>query len=150
MGTETGSGSKVVVHYLDGRLLKGTTRDFSPNKPEFHVHPDGDESAEAVKVTLAPLKAIFFVKTFQGSRDRQRDNSFIRSSGQGRRILVIFKDGEAIAGFTTGYAPDRPGFFLIPADHGSNNLRIFAVTTAVKKVEWVSVPAPVPTGSAGR
>ena len=34
----------------------------------------------------------------------------------GRKIKVLFKDGETIVGTTQGYQPGRPGFFLVPAD----------------------------------
>ncbi len=33
--------------------------------------------------------------------------------------------------------PNRPGFFLFPADPKSNNVRVFAVTTAVRKVHYL-------------
>jgi hypothetical protein len=147
---ETGAASRVVVRYVDGRLLKGTTQDFFPNKPVFHVYPEDDENADPVEVTLAPLKALFFVKTYQGDKDHEKENSFLNAKGQGRRIQVTFKDGEVMAGFTMGYAPDRPGFFLIPADPESNNLRVFVVAAAVTKVEWISAPQPVPVGAADR
>ncbi|HXI03482.1 MAG TPA: hypothetical protein VNI57_09935 [Candidatus Saccharimonadales bacterium] len=150
MGIPAGAVSQVVVHHLDGRLLKGTTRDFFPNKQVFHVYPEGTDNPEAVEVTLSLVKALFFVKTFEGNKDHRKDNSFEDAKGQGRRILVIFKDGETMAGFTNGYAPDRPGFFIIPADPRSNNLRVFVVNSAVSKVEWVSAPRPQPVGAPGR
>ncbi len=31
----------VVVRFLDGRILKGTTQDFAPNKTEFHLYEGG-------------------------------------------------------------------------------------------------------------
>jgi hypothetical protein len=141
MSNVQGSALRVVVRYLDKQLLKGTTRDFSPNKPEFHVHPCGDEKNAPVKITFAPLKAVFFVKTFEGNKDHVEDLTFDNARGQGRRIKVTFSDGEVITGFTVGYAPDRLGFFLLPADRASNNERIFVLTKAVTKVEWLPLKA---------
>jgi len=150
MTNDQASVLRVVVRFLDKRMIKGTTRDFSPNKTEFHVHPGGDEKAAPIKLTLTPLKAVFFVKTFDGNKEHVEDDSFFNAKGQGRRIKVTFKDGEVMVGFTVGYAPDRPGFFLIPADPASNNMRVFAVTSAVAKVQWLSALQPAPVGAAGR
>ena len=50
---------QVVAHYTDGRMLKGTTQDFNPNRPSFHIKPVG--GGPAVEVRCALLKAIFFV-----------------------------------------------------------------------------------------
>lgn len=148
MVSPTGAASRVVVHFLDGRLLKGTTRDFFPNKQVFHVYPEGAENAAAEEIGLSELKAVFFVRTFEGDPDRHRDNSFENARGQGRRILVTFKDGETIAGFTMGYAPGRSGFFMIPADAESNNMRIYVVTSAVTTVRWAAAARePEPVGA---
>ena len=51
-------------------------------------------------------------------------------------VQVTFKDGETLVGATQGYQPDRPGFFLTPADPKSNNERIFVVTKAVARVSF--------------
>ena len=139
MTAPTSTTLNVVARYLDGKMLKGTTRDFTPNRGEFHVHPDGNEKAP-VKVTLASLKAIFFVKSFAGSKEHVENNDVAQARGTGRRVLVTFKDGETVAGFTVGYAADRPGFFVVPADPKSNNLRVFVVNAAVDRVEFVAAP----------
>jgi hypothetical protein len=57
---------------------------------------------------------------------------------QGRKVEVIFKDGEALVGSTQGYQADRPGFFMVPADPQSNNERIFVVAKAVQKVSFLT------------
>jgi len=49
-----------------------------------------------------------------------------------------FKDGEVIVGFTTAYSAERQGWFLLPADEGSNNLRIFVVNVAIADVQFMS------------
>ena len=50
-------------------------------------------------------------------------------------IRVTFSDDEIIVGYSTGYSPNRQGFFMISADKGGNNERIFVITSATKKVE---------------
>lgn len=142
MTIDSSSHLLVVARYRDGRLLKGTTRDFSPLRPEFHLHPDGDAAAPAVKVTVSSLKAVFFVRTLEGDRSHVDEAGFQHAKGQGRRIKVSFKDGEVMVGFTVGYAANRPGFFFIPADPDSNNLRAFIVAPAVARVDFLPLREP--------
>jgi hypothetical protein len=55
----------------------------------------------------------------------------------GRKIQVAFKDGELMLGTTQGYQPNRPGFFVVPADAQSNIERCFVVTAATQEVKFV-------------
>lgn len=130
-------GRLVVARFIDGRVVKGTTHDFAPNKTEFHLYEGGDERNRAVAVSTDVLKAVFFVKSFEGDRTHKVDNSFRHAQGQGRKIKVTFQDGEEMAGFTMGYSASKPGFFLIPADPKSNNARVYVLNAAVAKAEWV-------------
>jgi len=41
---------------------------------------------------------------------------------QGKQVEVTFADGEIMVGSTLGYDPNRPGFFVFPADPNCNNL----------------------------
>ncbi|HET6277361.1 MAG TPA: hypothetical protein VFG08_01110 [Candidatus Polarisedimenticolia bacterium] len=137
MTNDRASHLLVVARCQDGRTLKGTTRDFSPLRAEFHLHPEGDGGAPAVKILVASLKAVFFVRTLEGDGSHVDGADFQHAKAQGRRIRVTFKDGEVMAGSTVGYAPNRPGFFFIPADPDSNNLRAFIVSQAVARVEFL-------------
>jgi hypothetical protein len=51
------------------------------------------------------------------------------------KVRITFFDGEILEGTTQGYAPERNGFFVVPLERDSNNLRIFVISSAVKKVE---------------
>jgi hypothetical protein len=51
------------------------------------------------------------------------------------KARITFFDGEILVGTTQGYTPERDGFFVVPLERDSNNLRIFVVSSAVKKVE---------------
>jgi hypothetical protein len=130
------SGSSVVARFVDGRVLKGTTHDFAPTKPVFHLHGVCDASERGLAVPVGSLKALFFVRNFEGDSRHVENLDVANASGQGRRIVVTFLDGEVVAGFTTGYAKDKQGFFVVPADPKSNNARIYVVTTSVKSVSW--------------
>jgi hypothetical protein len=129
---------KVVARYIDGRTVKGFSQDFFPNKDRFHVSPADKSSDEGIEVFFKVLKAVFFVRDFAGDaqyNERKEYNQGDKPSG--RKIEVTFKDGEVLVGTTMGYDPNRPGFFLFPADPKSNNIRVFAVTTAVRKVRYL-------------
>ena len=48
---------KIVVRFADGRLLKGTTDNFNPNEPEFHLTPvptSGSHMADAKEPVKIP------------------------------------------------------------------------------------------------
>lgn len=51
---------------------------------------------------------------------------------QDRSIAWSREDAEV--GTTQGYQAGRPGFFVVPADKGSNNERCFVVTAATAEV----------------
>jgi hypothetical protein len=136
------SGSAVVARFLDGRVLKGTTHDFAPSKPVFHLHGVCDAASRGLSVPISALKAVFFVKSFEGNAKHVENLDVNAATGQGRKIVVTLLDDEVIAGFTTGYAKDKQGFFLVPSDPRSNNARIYVVTAAVKHVAWAELVMP--------
>lgn len=131
--------NKVVVRFADGRIVKGTTADFVPTKDLFHLNPVTDTAgAKLIEINKSELKALFFVKDFEGDSRHVESNAFIPSSPPaGRKIRVEFNDGEILVGTTTGYQPGRPGFFVMPADSSSNMERCYIVTAATKKVDFV-------------
>jgi small nuclear ribonucleoprotein (snRNP)-like protein len=129
---------KVVVRYVDGRVVKGTTQDFFPNKDRFHLLSDTAVPEEPAEVLIRDLKAVFFVKDFGGNpgyNERKEYNN--GDKAQGRKVEILFVDGEKLVGSTLGYDPNRLGFFLFPVDPESNNMRVFAVTAAVKSVRYI-------------
>ena len=123
--------NKVVAHYRDGRIVKGTTTDFSPMKDSFHLIT---LDKTAVEVLLTQLKALFFVKNFEGNRQYRERKEFDLAKVYGRKIICKFEDGEMLMGYTQGYDPKRKGFFVFPADPASNNEKIFVVSSPTLKV----------------
>ncbi len=124
---------QVVVHYANGRLVKGQATDFFPNKETFHMTEK--DSQETSEIKVAELKGIFFVKKFEGNPTRHERKEMERA-GMGKRIQVKFKDGEVLIGYTSGYSPDRIGFFVFPSDPESNNEKVFVVTAATENVSF--------------
>ena len=127
--------SKIVVHFLDGSLVKGWSPDLFPNKATFHLtERDTDEAKE---IRLADLKGIFFVKDWGGGGERGSRRYEVERAGLGRRVRVTFQDGEVIEGYTNGYSPDRLAFFLFPPDPDDNTERVLVVNDATADVKLV-------------
>ena len=129
--------NKVVVRFRDGRVVKGHTNDFFPNRDRFHVTEE-KEGKNVIEIPLSLLKAVFFVEEFDGKEVHSSHNDFNKESFSktpGIKLKVTFSDGEVIYGSTTGYSPDRQGFFLLPVNKESNNNRIFVVRESTKDVE---------------
>ena len=129
--------NRVVVHFRDGKILKGYTYDFNPNKEIFHVS-DAEDSARIVEVSASLMKALFFVKTFEGNRNHPDPHDFSTEtfkSSPGLKVKVTFFDQEVMYGSTHGYAPNRKGFFISPANRELNNDRVYVVKDSTVSVE---------------
>jgi len=124
----------IVVNFKDQRILKGKTNDFLPNKNRFHLEQIDGSTTDIV---VEDLKAIFFVKDFEGNKNHKDSYNDILSNA-GKKTRVEFLDGETIYGYTLGYSPERQGFYLTPADLTGNNERIFIVLSSTKHVQFVS------------
>ena len=129
--------NKVVVRFQDGSMVKGYTHDFNPNREIFHV-TEVQEGGKVIEVFPSLLKAVFFVKTFEGNKDHRSSDDFSMESLKnvpGLKVKVTFSDGEVMYGSTHGYAPERKGFFIFPADKESNNDRAFIIVESTDEVE---------------
>lgn len=131
--------NRIVVRYKGGTVVKGVTHDFIPEKPKFHlVHQDG--RIEEIDAEL--LKAIFFVKTYEGDKTYQEKRGFTGvdpKNIRGIKVKITFLDNEVIYGSTMGYNKQRKGFFVLPADPASNNFRIYVVASAIKEIKLGSL-----------
>jgi hypothetical protein len=120
---------KVVLHFLDGMLIKGTTSDFSEEQTWLHLTKRKTE--ETIRVALSELKAIFFVKSFDGHQ-QHAEQMYLPSLS--RKIVVAFKGGEKIGGDVTEMLPEKIGFFLYISDWRSNNEKIFVLNTGTEEI----------------
>lgn len=120
---------EVVIHYVNGTVVRGRTADFHQRKPDFHVSAlDG----RILTVPVHQLKAVFFVRSLNGNPRRTDAPGY--GSGYGRRARVLFVDGEVIEGRVESINREGAGFFLEPGDPDSNNERVFCVLAAVSDV----------------
>jgi hypothetical protein len=134
--------NEVVAHFLDGRIVKGSSLDVDPGRPTCHVRaPD----RTVMEVKLADLKALYFVKSLTGDPAHQDAQAIDPADARGRgafRIAITFADGEQLVGLTVRYPPVRPFFFVLPADPGSNNIRILVNRAAVTAMTQPPEPKP--------
>src|SRR5262249_14198433 len=127
--------NRVVAHFRDGRTLKGTTDDFIPTRPHFHIH--GVKDGKTVLVSQSELKALFFVRNLEGDPHRVDIPAFTRGPAEnayGRKIAVRFPDNELICGYSVAYSTAREGFFMSTMDALGNNDRIYVVLSPGVKV----------------
>jgi len=132
----------VVVRYRDGKMIKGVTHDFGPQKKVFHVSAGEKHGrtldARVFEISLSELKAVFFVKSLEGRQDFSSLREVVEEKLEAQglmKVKITFFDGEMLLGTTHGYNPEREGFFIVPLERDTNNLRVFVVSSAVKEVE---------------
>ncbi|HET6352234.1 MAG TPA: hypothetical protein VFG89_08910 [Coriobacteriia bacterium] len=128
--------NKIVARFTDGHVLKGTTIDFATDKKNFHLTVVGEIDPQVV--WAKDLKALFFVKDFTGDPAHVEANEFVADPPPvARKIRVKFNDGEVLIGSTTGYKPNRAGFFITPADDSSNIERAYVQLEAVDEIDFL-------------
>jgi hypothetical protein len=135
---------KVILRFVDGKMLKGFIKDLKLDGDHLFIE---DETSHQLKVRTKELKAIFYVRRFEGDRSYQEKKTFSGTRPNSKRIFIKFKDGENMMGFIEGEIPWQRGFFLesmkekiftvIPVDEDSNNIKILIFTTSVKDVAMI-------------
>ncbi len=124
--------SKVVVRLQDKTLLKGKISKFSPFYNFFHLELLNGDS---VIVKIDKIKAMFFVKSFQGDKQykyKYEDKLF----WVGDKITLKFDDGEEIVGYSQHFDFTPRGYFITPADVDGNNTYIFASKSAIDSMSF--------------
>jgi len=127
---------RLVVRYADGRLLKGYSQPFTASSGSLQVWPKPNAPLMTrITVPLAYVKAVFFVRDFDGDPDRVEHHDS-QPREHGRPIAVTFLDGETLVGTTMSYRTDTVGFFIRPVDEAGNNMRIFVGSRAIRHVQF--------------
>ncbi|MHC4660363.1 MAG: DUF6982 domain-containing protein [Planctomycetota bacterium] len=130
----------VVARYQNGRVVKGVTRDFHPTRHSFHIYPTEETYLKkGVEILVSELKALFFVKTLEGNpqyiKKREFPEEYIKS--RGKKCIVAFKDGEIMYAYSQAYDKAKAGFFVFPADEGTNNKRVFVIRDAIIGIQFI-------------
>src|SRR5262249_5869875 len=129
---------KIVAHLDKRRLIKGFIEDWPDaanlrSQSAYIVPPDRvrvrkEGSKESIDVRLDEIKALFFVKSFEGSKVYNEVKFFTaHPEVPGLWVRLKFKDNEATEGvvFNSLHFLVNPGFFLKPPDPGSNNELVY-------------------------
>lgn len=127
----------VVANLLSGEVVKGISLDVDASKPLCHIRTD----AGVVKVKLADVKALFFVRDLAGDPQRNDQQAVAPDDPRQRGATIVeirFKDGERIVAFTNRYPPRGAFHFVAPVDPASNNSRILVNQGAVASLVLVS------------
>jgi len=154
MPPETSSDSrlKVVAHGNDGRLYKGFLQEsartlaISEGVPRPAELPatlvitatDGAEHS----VALHELKALFFVKSFEGSKQYTELKFFsAHPVVEGIWARLNFYDNETIEGviYNSLHFLTHDGFFLKPPDPRSNNQMMYVLKSSLRDFRILGV-----------
>ena len=137
---------KVVAHFIDHTIVKGTSADVDPKRPMCHIQTP---ERSVVEVDLKQVKALFFVKDFGGKPGYDEihqiasNDSRVRGS---RQVRIRFADGEELGGLMNRFPPLGPFFFMLPLDPQSNNIRILVNRESIATMEPIDnqpdAPAP--------
>jgi hypothetical protein len=139
--SEVATRRKVVIRYVDGSLLRGY---MSPEDEaalqENVTEPFVVQAADGNPREVNPpeIKAIFFVKSFEGSPNYSEFKVFTnRPNGRGVWIRVQFRDGEIMEGVTPNSLSTylNPVFYLTPPDPASNNQTVLVSKRSLKEMQ---------------
>lgn len=136
---------KVVAHARDHKLIKGYTDALPTTDLEAWLHsPEIDvpkviplreaESDQKVMVRLNSLKALFFVKSFEGRKEYKEVKFFdSQPTIEGLWVRVTYYDKESSEGVVRNslHHVTGAGFFLKPPDPQSNNAFIYVVKSSL-------------------
>lgn len=132
---KAGTGRKLVLRFRNKKIVKGTTYKLDPHSLGFYLvplEPQGDE--ERMYVHFSDLKAIYFVRDFEGKFDSSEAVQDYPAEGQEAR--VAFEDGEIIEGRTLHhFDPACLRFFLAPKEKRGNNISVLVERSALKGLE---------------
>lgn len=129
---------RLVVHRRDGRTLPGICRSLNTASDGFYLELVDERGALRQKqtyVAFQDVKAIFYVKSFDGNFDAEQYPQETNRAPGSTPIVVEFEDGEILQARTfRPYRPEDRRFKVIPEDVGSNNVSILVECAAVKRV----------------
>ncbi len=127
---------QLVVAFRDGRRAYGVCFALNPRDSGFYLDcctRDGVMTGKTLGVRFSDLKAVCYVKSFDGHFDKSRPYREVAT--EGGPVVVEFFDGELVEGAAMHpLNPDEPRFFLVPADKDSNNISMLVERAAARGV----------------
>jgi tetratricopeptide (TPR) repeat protein len=127
---------RLVVHYKDGRTVRGMCYALNVKEVGFHLDKadeQGISTGQSEHVPFASIKAVYYVKSFDGKFDKAR--RYRDYHPEGADIVVEFTDGEVVRGNPLHkHGESQPRFHLIPHDDHTNNISILVEGTSVEAI----------------
>ena len=126
---------KIVIHYRSGRTVRGRMRFFEDVRSSVIAE---DLAGHPLTVPFDEIKAIFFVKEYEGSEEEHeaaRPEGVPGGRDRGHPVAVRFPDGEIIEGSVSLFPPTGAGFYLTPRGRHGNNRAIFVPARSALEVQ---------------
>jgi hypothetical protein len=130
---------KVYVRRLDHQLLAGYVA------PQTYLRPDGieliDRSAQVTTIPYERIKAIYFVREFEGDPEADKKVFASRPKLDGLWIRLTFRDGELLEGVLPNnlLLMSEHGLTLTPPEANSNTHRVFVPRAALEDLKVLGV-----------
>ena len=135
MGDDS-SLQKVVVRTRDGKVIPGFAHQDRISTTLKIITQQGKEQ----KFSIDKLKAVFFVKDFQGDPGYDEIKFLNKQSVSSMVwVRVEFYDGEVLEGKIPNNMEliSLPGFYLSPSDRDTNNKRVYVIKSALKNFTFL-------------
>ncbi len=129
-------GRKLIVHFRDDRIVKGSTYKLDPHSLGFHLVPlEPVDGQDRLHVNFADVKAIHIVRDFDGEFD-PTSSAATETPTEGQDVRVAFGDGKIIEGQTLHrFDPTCRRFFIAPKETDGNHISILVERSALKGIE---------------
>ena len=140
-GWEADVSRRVVIRYAKGRLLQGYL--CAGEDATVWMGDSSTLSVETVEgrhvdVQPSEIKAIFFVRSFEGSPDYSEFKVFAaRPNGKGVWVRLHFLDGEILEGVAPNCLStySLPILYITPPDPASNNEAVLVSKRFLKEMQ---------------
>ena len=128
-------GRKLVVHFRDDKVVKGTTYKLDPRSLSFHLVPmEPVDGQDRLKVNFSDVKAIHIVRDFGDEYDASEPAGELAAEGQ--EVKVAFDDGKVVEGrMLHRFDPGCHRFFVVPKDGEGNEISVLVERAALVGIE---------------
>lgn len=127
---------RLVAHLKSGETAQGYCFHLSLDEKAFRIDladNHGELTGGAQMVSFDELKALYYIKSFDGRFDRSQE--FPEWKPEGSEVVVKFKDGEILRGFMLQpFRKTEARFYVTPDKKDANEISILVEASAVEGV----------------
>jgi len=127
---------KMVVRFSGGETMSCFGDSFIPGEKEMLVK---DLNENIHNIALDSVKMVCFVRHFvtDSQNTHRRPGKMLFQGVPGRKVKIVFRDGEVFEGITSLRERPRIGFFLTPLNPNSNNVNIYANPAEIESFKFL-------------